>query len=73
MTHAHWFSAEIMFFFFFQTKYEDRIKERGASINELYLNNVNENMQSRDTFGLNFVNPFLFEQQLKVNLDLSEL
>lgn len=53
MTHAHWFSSEIMFF---QTKYKDRIKERGVSINELYLNNVNENMQRRDMVHLDFVN-----------------
>lgn len=57
----------------FQTKYKDRIKGRGVSINELYLNNVNENMQRRDIVHLNFVNPFLFEQQLMTNLDLSEL
>lgn len=32
----------------FQTRYKDWIKGRGVSINELYLNKVNENVQRRD-------------------------
>lgn len=67
MTHAHWFSSEIMFF---QTKYKDKIKGRGVSTNELYLNNVNEKIQRRDTVSLNFVNSFLFGQQLITLIEL---
>ncbi len=59
MTHAHWFSSEIIFI---QTEYKDGIKGRGVSVNELYLHDVNENMQRKDTVLLNFVNQFLFEQ-----------